>query len=156
MYGFTQGYCAMLSMVSATGIAGERALLLRFPRLYARLHRQPTYAKVSQRSPSSLLPVRLGLEVSSAVVLAYTLALMGPPLVGWNGYRLEGHLTSCSFDFASKESPSSSPDECPRALDVRIGSWIDRSYLVAVCVFGFILPASCIAYSSWLILYSLR
>lgn len=73
-------------MIAGTAVAVERALLIRDPGAYHRLHRLPHYR-----------------SLAVTAVLAYCAFLTGPPLVGWNEYRLDGYLTSCCFDFISTE-----------------------------------------------------
>ena len=115
-YAVTQGTSALFSLFVATAVAAERAALLRW-RIHRKRPRIPTIA------------------LSAAAIWA--LSLTAPPLLGWNGYRLEAYLTSCCFDFLARSS-------------------VHRAYLLFLFLGGFFLPLSILGPASAALLRSMR
>ena len=104
MYAFVSGVVGYGSIASSTAVAIDR---------YNAIHRS-----MRLRSP---IKGRKLMCLQISVIWLYSIALMLPPFFGWSRFVLDGHGTSCTFDFVSRDAAS-------------------RDYFLLQLIIGFIIP----------------
>lgn len=110
VYAFTCGVGGIGSILNMALIAHER------------------YTFISQsKHPYFSKPSGVGRPLCLiAAVWLYATVIMAPPLLGWSEFVLDGHGTSCTFDYVTKSASN-------------------RSYYLVLFVIGFIIPLSATA-----------
>lgn len=108
-YGFTQGFFGLMAIVNMAVISTERLLAIRYPFVV----RSWTY--------------RDKLMIVGGVWI-YSFALASPPLFHWGKYVPVAYLTTCCFDYISRDSRT-------------------RAFVMYLFTFGFVIPIGVILFS---------
>lgn len=113
--GFLQGLCSIVAIGTFTALVAKNYSEIICYRsrsiiwlIIARMTNKWNFLKVS-------------------LIWVYALALNVPPLFGWGKYEMNGHLTTCCFDFLSKSAEN-------------------RSFIFYLFWFGFVCPVGLICY----------
>ncbi|XP_071455747.1 rhodopsin-like [Hetaerina americana] len=120
IYASGVGYFGLLSIVTLAAIAVERYMVITAKPLSGNW-------KMTQ----------YGARKVCVVIWIYCALMSGPPLFGWSRYVAEGFLTSCSWDYLSRNPAN-------------------RAYYVYLLTLGFVIPVGVIAYCYAFILAAIR